>query len=389
VHDTDYRNSLSYRNIHINRDDPPLELMKRAKRIILRSRASSEMDDATAQALTATTRRVENEGEDVIIQQLAPGIIPAMSMIPDSRLASNANQPWFNSVPVALKPSILTNPLPLPRPKPDLAFGYSYTAFTENQLGTIDLLIDDQYGRSFVVPDQKLRFPFLDIEFKSQAKNGTHYVATNQVAGAGAIALNGNMELMQRSFGAGSFDYDEPHFFSVTMDHQLACVNVHWLKAPADGGHHSFHVEGLSQHLLKDPDGIRAVSRAIKNILDHGTDGRLRTLCGALDAYRERVIRNRELANAQRRQGHDVSEPQTKRQGRRRVLPPNPRVDGGTSYEKEDRTHQPSDEAAERVQTERRPRRAQTTVRREERSRDNFKTGRTSARRASRAVEYD
>ena len=83
---------------------------------------------------------------------------------------------------------------------------------------------------------KKLRFPFLDIEFKSQAKNGAHYVATSQVAGAGAIALNSNMDLIRGNFGAGSFDYEETRFFPVTMDHQLACVNVHWLKVPAGGG---------------------------------------------------------------------------------------------------------------------------------------------------------
>ncbi|KAK5321522.1 hypothetical protein LTR98_011888, partial [Exophiala xenobiotica] len=157
---------------------------------------------------------------------------------------------------------------------------------------TIDLLVDDQFGRSDAVPDQKVRFPFLQIEFKSQAKNGTHYIATNQAAGAGAIALNGNLELIRRSFGMEKFDCEEPRYFSVTIDHQLACVNVHWLKAPAEkGGQHSFHVEGLSKHLLDDANGIRALSRAIKNILDNGADARLRTLCGALDAYRETQTR--------------------------------------------------------------------------------------------------
>jgi hypothetical protein len=92
---------------------------------------------------------------------------------------------------------------------------------------TIDLLIDNQFRRNYAVPDQKFRFPFLNIEFKSQAKNCTHYVATNQVAGAGAIALNNHLELIRRSFGAESFDFDEPQFFSVTMDHKLARINVH------------------------------------------------------------------------------------------------------------------------------------------------------------------
>jgi hypothetical protein len=219
-------------------------------------------------------------------------------------LARNADQLWSNSAPVSLSPAILTNPLPLPKPKPDLAFGYSEVAFTLNQLGTIDLLIN-QFRRSYAIPDQKLRFPFLNVEFKSQAKNGTHYVATNQVAGTRAIALNGHMELIQRSFGMRDFDYDEPQFFSVTMDHELARINVHWLKAPVDGGQYSFHVESLLKHLLDDVKGLRAIIRAIKNILDYGTDARLRTLCAALDAYRETVIRDREAANPHRKRRHE------------------------------------------------------------------------------------
>ncbi|KAK5202613.1 hypothetical protein LTR41_011645 [Exophiala xenobiotica] len=218
--------------------------------------------------------------------------------------------------PRSFLPSILTSPLPLPKPKPDLAFGYSEAAFTDDQLGTIDLLVDDQFGRSYAVPDQKVRFPFLGIEFKSQAKNGTHYIATNQAAGAGAVALSGYMDLMRR--GLKNFDYEEPLYFSVTIDHELARINVHWLRAPAEkGGQHSFHVEGLSQHLLRDTNGIRALSRAIKNILDNGADARLRTLCEALDAYRGTVIRNRNAANAQREQRPEYQpESHTGQQGR-------------------------------------------------------------------------
>lgn len=91
------------------------------------------------------------------------------------------------------------------------------------------------------------------------------------------------------------------------MDHELARINVHWLRAPAEGEKHSFHVEGLSQHLLRDQRGIKAVSRAIKNILDHSTDARLRALCGALDAYRDTVVRNREMANTPERQEREIT----------------------------------------------------------------------------------
>ena len=300
VHDSNYRHSLQYRNIYIERENAPTELMRRAHKIISRPRASPELDDAAIQELKDKSRRLQEDAEEEIAQQLAPEIIPAMKRLPDPNLARNAHQQWSNSVPIPLDRSILTNPLPLPKPKPDLAFGYSQAAFTRDQLGTIELLVDDQFGRSYAVPDQKLRFPFLDIEFKSQAKNGTHYVATNQTANAGALALNGSIDLIQRSFGMEKFDYEEPQFFSVTMDHQFACVNVHWIKAAVDRRAYSFHVDGLSQHLLRDAKGIRAVIRAIKNVLDYGADIRLRGLCSALDAYREAVIRDREAAEPQR-----------------------------------------------------------------------------------------
>lgn len=119
------------------------------------------MNDTTAEELKNTARRLQNEGEEGIVQQLAPHIIPAMVKVPDPRLTRNADQQWFNHVPVPLDLDVLTNPLPLPQPKPDLAFGYSEAAFNRKQLMTIDLLVDDQFGRSHAVPDKKLRFPFL------------------------------------------------------------------------------------------------------------------------------------------------------------------------------------------------------------------------------------
>lgn len=140
-------------------------------------------------------------------------------------------------------------------------------------------------------------FPFC-VDIKSQAENGTHYVATNQAAGVGAVALNGTLELIRRSFGAEKLDYDEPQLFSVSMDHESARINVHWLGPPDENGRHSFNVEGLSKYFLDDAPSLRALQRAVKNILDHGSDTRLPRLRDALDAYRERVILERKAAAA-------------------------------------------------------------------------------------------
>ena len=131
------------------------------------------------------------------------------------------------------------------------------------------------------------------------------------------IALNGYLELIQRSFGVECFDFDEPYFFSITMDHQLACVNVHWVRKPVENEQYSFHVEGLSTHLLNDTDGLRTLQRAIKNILNYGSDARLRDLCSALDAYREKVVSKREAVGKDREKRDMIqTEPQPERRRR-------------------------------------------------------------------------
>ncbi|KIX91999.1 uncharacterized protein Z520_12270 [Fonsecaea multimorphosa CBS 102226] len=61
-----------------------------------------EMDDEAVQQLMRTSRRVEEEGEEVTVHHLAPDIIPAMKLLPDKRLALNADQLWSNSVPIPL-----------------------------------------------------------------------------------------------------------------------------------------------------------------------------------------------------------------------------------------------------------------------------------------------
>ncbi|KAA6408220.1 MAG: hypothetical protein FRX48_07962 [Lasallia pustulata] len=295
VHDSDFRDSLRHRNIYINRENPPVELMRRAKRIITRPRTSPEMDDATAQELRDTARKFEAKSEEDIKQELIPKIIPDIFSVSDSRLTRIANQVWYDAVPIPLHPSVLKTPLPLPKPKPDVAFGYSESAFTRGQDGTIDILTD-QSERSYAKPNKNLRLPFFDVEFKSQANGGSHFIAANQAANAGSIALQGNLELIRRGFSVDNLDHNEPQFFSLSMDHKFAQINVHWLGIDADDGQFSFHVEDLSAYRLNELDDLRAFQRAVKNILDYGVDERLQTLCEALNAYRQKVTVEREMA---------------------------------------------------------------------------------------------
>ena len=288
VHNSNYERSLALRDIYIECIDPPVELMRRAMEIISRPRASSEVDDATAEELIRKARELRKENEDTIISGLGTRIIPAISRVPDVRLALSMNQLWSNNVPVPLVPTIGPNPLRLPYPKPNRAFGYSGSAFTGNQQSMIDFLVDDKLGKSYAMPDGKLMFPFLNIEFKSQAMGGTHYIASNQVANAGAIALYGHLELLQRNSQAQKLDTTEPQFFSASIDHKQMQINAHWLgDGLSENSSYSFHVEIVETYLLNKKEGVRAAMSAIQNILDYSLDTRLEGICEALDEYQE------------------------------------------------------------------------------------------------------
>lgn len=306
IHDHDYRESLELRNIFIQGEAPP-ELLRRAKRILSRSRTSdkNEVDAGLAHRQTQTSHMVAAANE-AGIRQWAHSIISALGAPRDPRLTSQMDQLWSQSIPIPLIPAHLKESLPLPRPKPDLAFGYhSGAAFTVDQLCAMKLFVDNLSGRSYAVPDQKLAFPFLQVEYKSQAKGGSHFAAANQAAGPGAIAMNGYLALMHYSFGLDTFDYDEPQYFSVTMDHQLACIYVHWLMAPTTQGEpHSFHMKLLSQYLLEEAKDIGRLDNAIKNILDYGVNSRLRRISKALDASRENWFHQQGAAMAGKKEAY-------------------------------------------------------------------------------------
>jgi hypothetical protein len=208
---------------------------------------------------------------------------------------------WSRSVPIPLSSDMFIGKHCLPKPKPDYAFGYSELAFTVNQLRTIGLLVDDTLERNYAMPHNNLRFPFLSIEFKSQAMKGTHYVAANQVAGAGAIALNGYLELMRRISRVEELDTNQPQFFSASIDHELMRIYVHWLRGgPHEDVPYSFHVETVARYWLDSAEELRGALRAIQNIIDYSLDTRLKGICEALDAYQEVFLAAREAGAAYR-----------------------------------------------------------------------------------------
>lgn len=71
VHDSDYRWSMRLREIYVERETPPPELMQGTHQIISRQRASPEIDDIVVQEFKDKSRQLQEDAEDEIAQQLA------------------------------------------------------------------------------------------------------------------------------------------------------------------------------------------------------------------------------------------------------------------------------------------------------------------------------
>lgn len=273
--------------------EPDPEFIERANNIISRQRETPELDDAAVKKLRASMRELQNEGEEDVKNKLGAVIIPGFNIPPNEKLHVVSGQLWTKSIPVPLDQNVLAAPLPLPKPKPDKAFGYAKVAFNASQLSTINVLVQVPLGPSFASPYECLRFPFFVIELKSQAKDGSIRVARNQAAGAGAVALNGILELMSRGPTPDDFDLNQPLFFSVTMDQEFAGVNAHWIGKNLDTNQYTFNLEELKMLPLKYDDSIQVLQRAIKNIFDYAADPHLKPILEALDDHRKKIIAHR------------------------------------------------------------------------------------------------
>lgn len=123
---------------------------------------------------------------------------------------------------------------------------------------------------------------------QGQETGGTHFVATNQAANAGAVAMKGIPELARRISAEGKIDFSEPQFFSISIDHATVYINVHWLSKDAESGAYCFHMRHLQRYFL-DVDGLKAVDLAVKNILHYGANKRLLRIRQQLDMYAQKV----------------------------------------------------------------------------------------------------
>ncbi|KAI9886424.1 MAG: hypothetical protein M1823_001742 [Watsoniomyces obsoletus] len=285
-YDPFYRDRLKKYNISI--EDCPTPEAKWNQAITIMQRAGPglgpDLGQNKLEKLARLSIELASAGETTIIEKLHTGIIPILrGENQPSVLADNRNQPWTGAVPV---PDVIgkykASP-PLSIPKPDVIIGYDVLkALNPEQQSTASLFELDPYY--LARPDNRVFCPFLGMDFKSVAKRNTRYIAENQQANAGAIALYALNIMSSYAYGGGNdlSAHDAPLFFSVTGDNEIATVHVHWVGK--DGiGRLTYNSSRLETYILRRPDEIKAYALAVDNIIKYGATELLAWLRTLLD----------------------------------------------------------------------------------------------------------
>ena len=108
-------------------------------------------------------------------------------------------------------PSIVT-------PAPDLHYGYPGSSLDDHEYATMQHSRFKPYSQ----PNSANFWPFFAVEFKSQSRGGTSWVAENQNAGIGSHSVNSMEILMKYARGQKQRQITDSLFFSCT-DIQLWC----------------------------------------------------------------------------------------------------------------------------------------------------------------------
>lgn len=152
----------------------------------------------------------------------------------------------------------------IPAPRPDCSWGYTKEAFTSYQ----ELGRNNKYS-SVKDKDTRLQrdtiLPGFIWEFKSQAAQGSMYVAVNQTIGAGAACVKALTTLYEEAQKQGMVKRNEADTiaFSVAIDGQFANLNIHWFQEL------QYMAQRHRSYRLCEADDIPEFFNHCKNILTY------------------------------------------------------------------------------------------------------------------------
>lgn len=93
------------------------------------------------------------------------------------------------------------------------------------------------------------------------------------------------LELARRISVEENIIFEVPQFFPLSIDHAMACIDVHWLSRKAEDGVFCFHMKHLVKYLL----GAKGL-KVVYNIFEYGVRERLKKVCEKIDMYAQKAM---------------------------------------------------------------------------------------------------
>ena len=226
-----------------------------------------------------TCRKLQDRNEAMIIRDIALLIVPSAQTLATygatrlNHLFECVNEGWNSAIPFHGA-----------RPQPDYSVGFGRSAFTEQQLKTLEPLVGDiLYGSKFTtyfMATSRMYFPFLTCEVKCGA--AALDVADRQNAHSMTVAVKGVVELYKAVKREKEL-HREILAFSISHDHRSVRIYGHYAVIEEDKTTFYRHpIHEFSFTALEGKDKWTAY-KFTKNVYDVWMPTHLKRICSVID----------------------------------------------------------------------------------------------------------
>lgn len=182
----------------------------------------------------------------------------------------------FNRRALPHNPADTTNKFGIVNPKPDKQYSYPLKGFSKEE----QQVMQHERVAPFAKPTSTGRWPFFVVEYKSESRGGTSYVAENQNAGTGTHCVNSLETLFKYTEGNEKRTIINSAMFSCVAMVTGAVIWVHWRAVGPDG---RFASSPVGFYNFQQPNDVKKFRNSVRNIIDHGLDERMNSIKAALN----------------------------------------------------------------------------------------------------------
>ena len=277
-----YRDDLASHHVYIDSYGMSLpdEIRDFAQKTIEKARGSPLLSDQQTDRIQHELSALDNADEETTRTGYAA--IPLFPKKLDYEegpnqysIAIGANLPFDRT---ALPVGSSTRSPPIVTPSPDFHYGFPYESFNDSPAPLPDVL---QHPRlhPYAKPTTAAYWPFFAVEFKSQSRLGSRWVAANQNAGTGSHCVNSIETLLNNVRSSDDRNPTDSVAFSCIVDSDDASLWVHWRQL---GDRPRFTSSEIGHYHLHRKNEVQDLRSSVRNIIDFGLEKRLPMIKDAL-----------------------------------------------------------------------------------------------------------